>query len=90
MAEAFAKQTKGGANIIVIGRNKRMPFQAFLLPHQNQSPVASLSKYDFIACDASVMKNVHNTTQELLRRLDKNQYPPHQCRRDDDQPVDTG
>ena len=78
MAEAFAKQTKGRANIIIIGRNKESAesIAESIISGFPPPPPASESgdvvvKHEFIACDASVMKNVHDTTQELLRRLDK-------------------
>jgi NAD(P)-dependent dehydrogenase (short-subunit alcohol dehydrogenase family) len=74
MAEAFAKQTKGRANIIIIGRNKEAAeniIAGFPSPPPASESGGVVIKHEFIACDASVMKNVHDTTQELLRCLDK-------------------
>jgi NAD(P)-dependent dehydrogenase (short-subunit alcohol dehydrogenase family) len=74
MAEAFARQTKGRANIIIIGRNKEVAeniIAGFPSPPPASESGGVVIKHEFIACDASVMKNVHDTTQELLRRLDK-------------------
>ena len=74
MAEAFAKQTKGRANIIIIARNKESAenvIAEFPSPPPASESGGVVIKHEFIACDASVMKNVHDTTQELLRRLDK-------------------
>jgi NAD(P)-dependent dehydrogenase (short-subunit alcohol dehydrogenase family) len=74
MAEAFAKQTKGRANIVIIARNKVSAdkvIAGFPSPPPASETNGVVIRHEFIACDASVMKNVHDTTQELLRRLDK-------------------
>jgi NAD(P)-dependent dehydrogenase (short-subunit alcohol dehydrogenase family) len=74
MAEAFAKQTKGRANIIIVARNKEAAedvIAGFPSPPPASESGGVVIKHEFISCDASVMKNVHDTTQELLRRLDK-------------------
>lgn len=73
MAELFATQTKGRANIILIGRNKAAAekiIAGFPSPPASDEEGAVI-KHEFVQCDASELKNVHETTQELLKRLEK-------------------
>lgn len=67
MAELFAKQTNGRANIILIGRNKA-PAEKIIASFP--SPPDGV-KHEFVECDASELEKVHKTSQELLQRLDK-------------------
>jgi NAD(P)-dependent dehydrogenase (short-subunit alcohol dehydrogenase family) len=71
MAEAFAAQTKGHANIILIGRNKAPADEIIAGFPTVPSDLGSTVKHEFVQCDASEMKNVYNTCQELLSRIDK-------------------
>jgi NAD(P)-dependent dehydrogenase (short-subunit alcohol dehydrogenase family) len=71
MAEAFAAQTKGRANIILIGRNKAPADETIAGFPTIPSELESTVKHEFVQCDASEMKNVHNICQELLSRIDK-------------------
>ncbi|KAJ6530303.1 hypothetical protein B0H19DRAFT_1006430 [Mycena capillaripes] len=69
MVEAFARYTKGNAHIIVVGRNKAAA----------EAILSSLSKpltktgwqHEFIACEASLMKNIGTFTADLLLRVPK-------------------
>jgi NAD(P)-dependent dehydrogenase (short-subunit alcohol dehydrogenase family) len=71
MAEAFAAQTNGRANIILIGRNQAPADEIITGFPTVPSEFGSTIKHEFIRCDASEMKNVHNTCQELLSRIEK-------------------
>jgi NAD(P)-dependent dehydrogenase (short-subunit alcohol dehydrogenase family) len=64
--EAFARYTKGEAHIIICGRN-RAAAEAII----TSFPKSPNGKYEFIACDVSLMKNVHVMTTSLLSTLPK-------------------
>ncbi|KAJ4466128.1 hypothetical protein C8J55DRAFT_538450 [Lentinula edodes] len=68
MAEAFARHTKGNAHIILIGRNSSA---AESIIATFPRPTSSSAKHEFITCDVSLMKNVQQTTHELLSRVTK-------------------
>jgi NAD(P)-dependent dehydrogenase (short-subunit alcohol dehydrogenase family) len=64
--EAFARYTKGEAHIIICGRN-RAAAESIIASF----PKSSNGRYEFIACDVTLMKNVHATTTGLLSTLPK-------------------
>lgn len=68
MAEAFARTTNGDAHIIIIGRNRAAAEAIIAGFPQSTSPSA---KHEFLPCDVTLMKNVQQTTQELLSRVPK-------------------
>lgn len=68
MAEAFARYTQGNAHIIIIGRN-RAAAQASI--DSFPKPTSTAFTHEFVQCDATLMKNVHETTSSLLARLPK-------------------
>ncbi|EPS95902.1 hypothetical protein FOMPIDRAFT_1062511 [Fomitopsis schrenkii] len=68
-ASAFARHTKGNAHIIIIGRNRNAA-EAFF----ETFPKTPESKYEFVCCDASLIRNVAETTSALLARLPKVNY----------------
>lgn len=63
-AEAFARHTKGNAHIIICGRN-RVAAESIIASF----PKSPRGHYEFVECDALLMKNVQATTSELLSRL---------------------
>jgi NAD(P)-dependent dehydrogenase (short-subunit alcohol dehydrogenase family) len=70
MAKAFARYTKGNARIIIVGRNKAAAesiFASFPKPTTAVSDTGPL--HEFVHCDATLMKNVHATTKDLLAKL---------------------
>jgi NAD(P)-dependent dehydrogenase (short-subunit alcohol dehydrogenase family) len=72
MAELFAWRTNGKANIIIIGRNKANADKIIAsFPSPPPSDDGAVIKHEFVQCDASELQNVHKTTQELLKRLQK-------------------
>jgi NAD(P)-dependent dehydrogenase (short-subunit alcohol dehydrogenase family) len=72
MAELLAWRTNGRANIIIIGRNKVAADKIIAsFPSPPPGEDGSMIKHEFIECDAAELKNVHETAQELLKRLDK-------------------
>lgn len=63
-AEAFARYTKGDAHIVIVGRNRAAAEATFAT-----LPTTSKSKYEFLECDVSLMKNVGATTKALVSSL---------------------
>jgi NAD(P)-dependent dehydrogenase (short-subunit alcohol dehydrogenase family) len=70
MAEAFARYTKGNAQIILIGRN-RPGAESIIASFPKPASMKSGWRHDFVACDVSLMKNIQMVTSDLLRRLPK-------------------
>ncbi|KIK63310.1 hypothetical protein GYMLUDRAFT_41013 [Collybiopsis luxurians FD-317 M1] len=68
MAEAFAKYTKGNAHIIIIGRNEQA---ARAIISSFPKPTAKGAKHEFVYCDARLMKNIEQTTKELLAKVQR-------------------
>ncbi|KAH9836132.1 NAD-P-binding protein [Rhodofomes roseus] len=60
-AQAFARHTKGNAHIIIVGRN-RAAAEAIIATF----PKAPNSKYEFVYCDASLIRNIPEVTSPLL------------------------
>ena len=67
MAELLARQLNGRVNIILIGRSKAA---ADKIIAGFPTPPGEV-KHEFIQCDASELKNVHEVSQTLLHRLEK-------------------
>ena len=67
-AQAFARYTKGNAHILIVGRSQSA---AESLLASFPKPTLPEAKHEFVACDASLIKNVHATTAALLERLPK-------------------
>jgi hypothetical protein len=65
-AQAFARSTNGNAHIIICGRN-RATAEATMASF----PKSSKSRYEFVQCDVSLLKNVHATTADLLTKIPK-------------------
>ena len=68
-AQAFARHTKGDAHIIIVGRNREAA-EAII----ETFPKTPKSKYEFVYCDASLIRNVAETTSALIARLPKLNY----------------
>ncbi|KAJ3776241.1 NAD(P)-binding protein [Lentinula raphanica] len=68
IAEAFARHTKGNAHIIIVGRNRAAAESIIASFPQPTSPIA---KHEFIQCDVSLLKNVRQTTSDILTRYAK-------------------
>ena len=68
-AQAFARYTKGKAHIIIMGRNRQAAEAIF-----ETFPKTSESNYEFVHCDASLIRNVAEATSGLLARLPKVNY----------------
>lgn len=67
--QAFARYAKGNAHIIIIGRNRSAAEAIF-----ETFPKTPDSEYEFVHCDASLMRNIAETTSALLARLPKLNY----------------
>lgn len=66
MAKAFASHRNGDAHIVIVGRNRQAAedlIASLPKPADGQPP------HEFVECDASLMRNVRQTTAELIRRL---------------------
>jgi NAD(P)-dependent dehydrogenase (short-subunit alcohol dehydrogenase family) len=71
MAEAFAHYTKGNARIIIIGRNKAAAESIISSFPKPSATSESQSPHEFVSCDATLMKDVHSVSKDLLARLPK-------------------
>jgi len=71
MAQLLARQTKGRANIILIGRNRAAAEKTIASFPAPPTEDGVTIQHEFIYCDASSLENVHATSQSLLERLDK-------------------
>jgi NAD(P)-dependent dehydrogenase (short-subunit alcohol dehydrogenase family) len=77
MAEGLARYTNGNAHIIICGRN-RQAAESIIASLPKPTPASdskesapSSASYEFVQCDASLMKNVGAMTTDLLARLPK-------------------
>lgn len=68
MALAFARQTKGNAHIVLIGRNGTA---AKSIISRFPPPTNPLAKHEFVEADVSLMANVRSTSAVLREKLDK-------------------
>ncbi|KAJ7123887.1 hypothetical protein C8R43DRAFT_42726 [Mycena crocata] len=73
IAEAFARYTKGNAHIILMGRN-RPAAESILASFPKPAAAESGWRHEFVACDASLMRNIGATTGELLQRVPRINY----------------
>jgi NAD(P)-dependent dehydrogenase (short-subunit alcohol dehydrogenase family) len=73
MAEAFARYTSGRAHIVIVGRNRSAGESILASMPKPSAEGADEESYirEFVSCDASLMKNVHASSQQLLERLPK-------------------
>ncbi|KAJ7102737.1 hypothetical protein C8R44DRAFT_988112 [Mycena epipterygia] len=69
IVEAFARYTKGNAHIIIIGRNRTAAES--IIASLPKPPTESGWQHEFVACDASLMKNIGPAARDLLNRLPK-------------------
>ncbi|KAE9405820.1 hypothetical protein BT96DRAFT_1060466 [Gymnopus androsaceus JB14] len=69
IAEAFARHTQGRADIILVGRNRAAAeaiISSFPQPSESELGGSRKPKHEFLVCDATLMRNVHSTSRELL------------------------
>jgi hypothetical protein len=73
MAEQLAKQTKGRAQIVLLGRNQAAADETIASFPRTPEGTSSAeeSKYSFIKVDATSMEELRNVTSKLLKDLDK-------------------
>ena len=76
MAQTFAHQTNGNSHILIVGRNREAAERLFATLPTGDAPSGSVDKFarEFIQCDATLMKNVHAATQDILSRYSKVNY----------------
>ncbi|KIK03607.1 hypothetical protein K443DRAFT_676611 [Laccaria amethystina LaAM-08-1] len=71
ITETLAEYLKGRVHIVIVARNKAAADAIIAsLPIPIASDAAG-SKYEFMACDVTLMKNVHTACRELSERLPK-------------------
>ncbi|KAG9003946.1 hypothetical protein FRB90_011084 [Tulasnella sp. 427] len=63
-AKAFAEATKGFAHIIIVGRS-RSRAEAVI----ESFPKGSDSKYDFLSCDVTDMRNITSAAKDITEKL---------------------
>ena len=71
ITETLAEYLRGRVHIVIVARNKAA---ADAIIASLPSPIASDaagSKYEFMACDVTLMKNVHAACRDLSERLPK-------------------
>ncbi|KAG8966738.1 hypothetical protein FRC03_011379 [Tulasnella sp. 419] len=68
-AERFAHYTKGNAHILICGRNKSAADEII-----SAFPKTTSSTFEFIQCDASLMKNVVQASSDIKSRLSNLNY----------------
>jgi NAD(P)-dependent dehydrogenase (short-subunit alcohol dehydrogenase family) len=81
MAEIFAAQTKGRANILILGRNKAAADEILAsipAPPPSETNGATV-RHEFISCDASLMKNIPAAVREISSKVDKINYLVCSC-----------
>lgn len=72
MAESLARHTNGNARIIIVGRNRAAAESIIAsFPKPTTKTNSDSPQHEFVQCDATLMKNVHATTQEILSRYPK-------------------
>ncbi|KAE9392467.1 hypothetical protein BT96DRAFT_830565, partial [Gymnopus androsaceus JB14] len=72
MADALALQTNGNCHIILIGRNKA---SGKAIISKFPRPTVSGAKHEFIRCDAAMlMRNIGQTTKDILSRLSRSTF----------------
>ncbi|KAF8188956.1 hypothetical protein BJ912DRAFT_967462 [Pholiota molesta] len=71
LAEVFANNTKGNSHIIIVGRNRDAAERILSsFPKPDSGSVAR----EFVQCDATLMKNVQEASQDILARYPKINY----------------
>ncbi|KAG8905437.1 hypothetical protein FRC00_013258 [Tulasnella sp. 408] len=63
-AEAFARATQGRAHILICGRNREAAERII-----ETFPKHPESKYEFVECDATLMKNIVKAAEEVKHRI---------------------
>lgn len=63
MAEAFGRHTKGNGQIIIVGRNRTAADSIIAKLPQSSSHTRP---HKFVQCDATLMRNVHAASSEIL------------------------
>ncbi|KAF8958568.1 NAD-P-binding protein [Flammula alnicola] len=72
MAESFAEHTKGNSDIVIVGRNRAAAER--ILASFPSSSARGTGAREFMQCDVTLMKNVEQTTREILSRYPKINY----------------
>jgi len=73
MAEALARHLKGRIHVVIVGRNQQAA-NAILASLPKTSPD---STYEFVKCDLTLMKNIHEMVANLKIRLVKVNFLVH-------------
>ncbi|KAH9476303.1 Oxidoreductase [Psilocybe cubensis] len=74
MVRTFAENTGGKSNIVIVGRNRGAADRILdSLPKPSSDGDKKFTR-EFVQCDATLMKNVQNATQEILSRHPKINY----------------
>ncbi|EAU89838.1 hypothetical protein CC1G_06990 [Coprinopsis cinerea okayama7 len=78
MAEAFGRLTNGNAHIIIVGRNRQAAESVLANIPTATTPLDPASNHpwsrEFVQCDATLMKNVQQASQEILDKYPKINY----------------
>ena len=72
ITEAFARWRDGNAHIIIVGRNEAAAKEII---ERFPKPTTTTSwTHEFVQCDATLMKNVHSASEQILAKHSKINY----------------
>lgn len=76
MTKRLAEQLDGRVHVIVVGRNKAAADALFASLPKPTGSEHELERcgYEFVSCDISLMKNVHQAAQDIARRCPRINY----------------
>ncbi|KAJ3527087.1 hypothetical protein NMY22_g9911 [Coprinellus aureogranulatus] len=72
MAEAFVQMTKGKATVVLVGRNKTAAES--IIANLSNSADSEESKFEFVQCDVTLMRNVAAASKEILSKHSRINY----------------
>jgi len=72
LAEAFAQWRNGNAHIIIVGRNEAAAKE--IIKRFPKPTTPNSWTHEFVQCDATLMKNVHSASEQILAKHSKINY----------------
>lgn len=72
LAEAFARWRNGNAHIIIVGRNEAAAKE--IIERIPKPTTTNSWTHEFVQCDATLMKNVHSASEQILTKHPKINY----------------
>ena len=72
LTEAFARWRNGNAHIVIVGRNEVAAKE--IIARFPKPTTANSWTHEFVQCDATLMKNVHSASEQILAKHPKINY----------------